>query len=296
VDTSVVDPAQVIYRKEVFTQLDVNLWTPIRYTNELVSNGIPLKRAVLLEGPNGTGKTLAGLLTAQIAEQNGWTFIMCRPGDDPLEAINTAKMYAPAVVCIEDMDTFASAKQTRKRADISKVLDALDGAQAKGSNVMVIFTTNFAEQLDKSVVRAGRLDAVIHIAELDAAGYERLVKALVPAKLLDKNVDFGMVTEAYTGFLPAFAAEAAQLAVRYSIARNRGKASTITTADLVDAAYGMRDHLKLMEEAQHGGSQDDATVDSRIAALVSSTLADTKGSMDADSEGAYKITFSANGR
>lgn len=296
VDTSVVDPAQVIYRQEVYTQLDVNCWAPIRYTDELLRTGIPLKRAVLLEGPNGTGKTLAGMLTAQIAEANGWTFIMCRPGDDPLEAINTAKMYAPAVVCIEDMDTFASANPGRKRADISKVLDALDGAQAKGSNVMVIFTTNFAGQLDKAVVRAGRLDAVIHIAELDAAGYERLVKALVPADLLDQNVEFESVTEAYEGFLPAFAAEAAQLAVRYSIARNHGKAATITTADLVDAAYGMRDHLKLMEEAQHGG-QGEATLDSKIAALVASTLTETTGKMepDMDDGGHYKITFRPNG-
>lgn len=291
VDTTVVDPTQVIYKNEVATQLDVNLWAPIRYTDELRKNGIPLKRAVLLEGPNGTGKTLAGILTAQIAEMNGWTFIMCRPGDDPLEAINTAKMYAPAVVCIEDMDTFASAQSTRKRADISKVLDALDGARAKGSNVMVIFTTNFAETLDKAVVRAGRLDAVIHIAELDAAGYERLVRALVPGSLLDEYVDFAAVAEAYKGFLPAFAAEAAQLAVRYSIARNHGKATTITTADLVDAAYGMRDHLKLMEDAQHSGQRDSTTLDAKIAGLVHGALGDTTGKMKLDDGGDYKITF-----
>jgi len=292
VDTSVVNPAQVIYRHEVATQLEVNLWAPIRYTEELQRRNVPLKRAVLLEGPNGTGKTLAGILTAQIAEQHGWTCIMCRPSDDPLEAINTAKMYSPAVVCVEDLDTIASSSSSRKRADIARVLDALDGAQAKGTNVMVVFTTNFAQTLDKAVVRAGRLDAVIHIAELDAEGYERLVRALIAPDLLAVNVDFGAVTHAYEGFLPAFAAEAAQLAVRYSITRNMGKAVPITTEDLVDAAYGMRDHLKLMDEAQHGGQEDHSTLDAKIGSLVRAELADTTGKL-VPHDGDYKITFAS---
>lgn len=291
IDTSGVDPAKVIYRPEVFEQLDVNLWGPMRYTQALRDAGIPLKRAVLLEGPNGTGKTLAGMISAQIAEQNGWTFILVRAGDDPFSALTTAAMYAPALVWVEDLDVIASAgiSQVEGRKAIAKVLDTLDSIQTKGAEVMAGFTSNFASKLDKSVLRPGRLDAVIPVGSLDAGGYERLVRVLVGENLADQ-VDFDAVATAYEGFLPAFAAEAAQRAVRYSITRNAGRPSEIHTADLVDAAFGMRSHLELMENAQHG-DHDVTTMDSTIQEIVLRALGVTKGKMVSSPDEGFDITF-----
>lgn len=275
-DTSKVDASKVIYKQEVMTQLDVNMWAPLRYTQALRDAGVPLKRAVLVEGPNGTGKTLSGLLTAKIAQENGWTFILVRAGEDPLEALKTARVYAPAVVWVEDLDVIASAEGTNDRKKISKVLDVLDGLQGKGSEVMAGFTTNFVEKLDKGVLRPGRLDAVIHIAELDASGYERLIRALVSDRMLSKRTDMEAVTAEFAGFLPAFAAEAIQRAMRYSIVRNGGRAGVITTEDLVDAARGMKAHLDLMDRAQHTGS-DVVTLDDVFAEVVQDAMAGMKG-------------------
>lgn len=290
-DTDLVDPDKIIYRPEVFEQLDVNLWAPMRYTEALREAGIPLKRAVLLEGPNGTGKTLAGLRTAQIAQENGWTFILVRAGDDPFGALMTARMYAPAVVWVEDLDVIASAgiSAVAGRQAIARVLDTLDNVQAKGAEVMAGFTSNFADKLDKSVVRPGRLDAVIPVGSLDANGYERLVKVLVGENLAPE-IDFPQVAEAYEGMLPAFAAEAAQRAVRYSITRNQGRPAEISTADLVDAAFGMKAHLDLMENAKHG-DHDVTTMDVRIAELVSVALDNTQGKMVSSPDDGYDITF-----
>lgn len=278
-DVAKIDSSKIIYRQEVITQLDVNMWAPLRYTSALRETGVPLKRAVLVHGPNGTGKTMAGLRTAQIAVENGWTFILVRVGDDPLEALKTARVYSPAVVWVEDLDVIASAENTSNRRKISKVLDVLDGLQGKGSEVMAGFTTNFVEKLDKSVMRPGRLDAVIRIAELDAEGYERLIRALTPEHLLSPDVDMAAVTAEYEGFLPAFAAEATQRAVRYSIARNAGKAGVITTEDLVDAARGMRDHLALMDAAQHTGS-DVVTLDDKLSDTVRNAVQALYGAND----------------
>jgi len=290
VDTSGIDPAKIIYRPEVFEQLDVNLWAPMRYTEALRDAGIPLKRAVLLEGPNGTGKTLAGLRTAQIAQENGWTFILVRAGDDPFGAMITARMYAPAVVWVEDLDVIASAgiSAVEGRKAIAKVLDTLDNIQAKGAEVMAGFTSNFADRLDKSVIRPGRLDAVVPVGDLDADGYERLVKVLV-GDLLAEDIDWVRVAAAYEGFLPAFAAEAAMRAVRYSITRNAGQPAAISTADLVDAAFGMKAHLDLMDNAQHG-DHDVTTMEARITELVSIALGATQGKMVSGDDG-YDITF-----
>lgn len=274
IDLDAVDPARVIYTRAVEEQLEVNLWAPLRYTAALRATGVPLKRAVLLFGPNGTGKTLAGGLAGRLATENGWTYILVRSQDDPLEALNTARMYSPAVVMIEDLDTMASSDQDRDQ--VTAVLDRLDNVEAKGAEVMVIFTSNYADKLDRNVVRPGRLDAVIQVAALDAPGYERLVRALVPAELLAPDVDYGQVTAALDGFLPAFATEAVLRAMRYSIARNAGVPGVITTADLVAAAHGMADHIALMDAATHATSAR-PTLDTALADVVARTVEQARG-------------------
>lgn len=248
-DTSAVKPEEVVYSEDVLVQLETNMWSLLRYTDAIRNNRIPLKRAILVEGPYGTGKTLAGQLTAREAVANGWTFILARPGKDDLEEVlQTAQLYGPAVVWYEDIDTVA---QGHSDVQISKLLDALDGIQAKGAEVLAGFTSNHVENIQKGVMRPGRLDAVIHVGELDATGFEKLVRVHIPDKQLG-TVDFGKVAEAFEGFLPAFAAEAIKRTKVYSISRNHGQADVITTDDLVNAAHGLRRQLALMNDAQEG--------------------------------------------
>lgn len=245
-DVSSIDPEQVVYSADVMTQLGANLWALLDHTATMRKLGIPLKRAVLVEGPYGTGKTLAGALTAQRAVANGWTYVLCRPGvDDLMNTLRTAQLYAPAVVWFEDIDTVGSGGNAMY---VSRLLDALDGVTAKGAEVVAGFTTNHVDKLQKGLLRPGRIDTVIHIGELDAAGIERLVRVVVPAELLGE-VDFAKVATAFTGYVPAFAREAIDRAMRYSIARNGGYPDQVTTADLVNAAQGLRAQHNLMEAA-----------------------------------------------
>lgn len=249
-DLSNVDPGQVIYTDDVMVQLETNMWSLLRWTDRMRENNISLKRAVLVEGPYGTGKTLAGMLTAKEAVDNGWTFILARPGkDDLMEVLQTAQLYAPAVVWYEDIDTVA---QGQDDMQISKLLDVLDGITNKGTEVLAGFTTNHVHKIQKGVLRPGRLDAVIHIEGLDREGFERLVRAVVPPRLLSKGTDFDLVAKAFDGMLPAFAKEAIARAIRYSISRNHGVPGIIETEDLVNAAEGLRPQLLLMQEAREG--------------------------------------------
>ncbi len=157
IDLDAINPERVIYTAEVEDQLRVNLWAPLQYTAALRKAGISLKRAVLLHGPNGTGKTLAGGLAAMLAHQNGWTCIIVRAEDDPLEALNTAAMYEPSVVVVEDLDTMASSDKDRDQ--IKLVLDRLDNVVAKGRDVMVMFTSNYAKRLGTTTPARSRWKA-----------------------------------------------------------------------------------------------------------------------------------------
>lgn len=240
------DPSKVVYSDETMEQLEANIWAVLRYPNEMEQLGIPLKRAVLLEGPYGTGKSLAAMTTAQIAVQNGWSFLMCRPGrDDLMEVMQTAKLYQPAVVFFEDIDCITGAEQ-----HIPQLLDVFDGIRSKDTRIMCVLTTNFVERLHKAMMRPGRLDAVIHIGELDTNGLRRLIESIVPVELLAEGQDWDAIGQSMDGFLPAFAKEAIDRTMRYNIARNEGKTSQLMTEDFVSAAVGLRRQLELMEDAK----------------------------------------------
>lgn len=247
-NTGLIDPRRVIYTKSVMDQLEANLWAPVRHTQVLRDMGIPLKRAVLLEGPYGTGKSMAAALTARECEEHGWTFIQVRPDDDLELAMKTARLYEPAVVFYEDVDTVT---ENGEPAHVSKLLDIFDGIAAKGGDVIVVMTTNHADKIQKGMLRPGRMDSVIHIGAMDPDGFQRLIEVNVPDGML-LDIDYDQVGKAFDGFLPAFAMEAINRAMRYGVTRAKGKPEFLTTHDFVSAAEGLRPQLEMMEEATEG--------------------------------------------
>lgn len=243
-----LDPNRVVYTQEVLTQLDANVWSLIEHTQVMRDMKLPLKRSVLVEGPYGTGKSLAAKITAQKCEANGWTFIQVRPTDDLERAMKTAALYAPAVVFFEDIDGVASKGDDLA---VSRLLDLFDGISSKGNDVIAVMTTNHVKRIQKGMLRPGRMDAVIHIGEMDRPGVERLIKVIVPQGLLFE-IDYDAVFAAYEGYLPAFVKEAIDRTMRYAIARTEGEPMFLETSDFVAAAQGLRAQLQLMQDAGEG--------------------------------------------
>jgi hypothetical protein len=109
---------------------------------------------------------------------------------------------------------------------------------------------------------------------------------VVPASLLGNDVDYEVVYAAFTGFLPAFAKEAIDRALRYSLMRTAGAGDRITTADLVDAGNGLRHQLDLMT-----GAGDVPVTDSladNVRQIVSKVVDSTK-LMDNDGDEVYEL-------
>jgi transitional endoplasmic reticulum ATPase len=265
IDTAAVDRTKIVYATGAKEQLEANVWSLLRHSQKMRDLNIPLKRTVLLEGPYGTGKTVGATITAQEAVANGWTFVYCRPGrDDVAQVMATARLYQPAVVFVEDVDTITN-PESETHDGVARLLDLFDGITAKDTEILVVMTTNHAEKIHKGMLRPGRLDSVIHIGALDSHGVEQLTKVLVPAELLDEGIEWELVGTAMDGFLPAFIKEAVDRAQRYNLARNNGEPGVLTTDDLVNSALGLRSHLALMEDAQEIGSPDPLSVAFRKA-------------------------------
>lgn len=256
---------QIVFSDEVQHVVEGTLWAPLRYTETMRKEGVPLKRAILAWGPYGTGKSSLGLLTAQVAVQNNWTFISAKPGVDSVDdVLRTARLYQPAVVFIEDIDVETS---TGDADQVTKFLDAFDGITAKGGELIAVMTSNHLDRIHKGMLRPGRLDAVIEIAHLDRNGIERLVRAVVPASKLDPTCDFDEVAKAMEGYFPAFVRETVTRSVTFAIDRNLGSPDyVIGTDDLVGAAHSLRPQLDALHDASEGTIKPD--LDTAMGSLV----------------------------
>lgn len=256
IDIRAVDPKKVVYSEEVMAQLTANIWAQLRHTAEFERLNIPLKRAVLLHGPFGTGKTLAALLTGQEAVANGWTFIKARPGRDNIFTVmQTAKLYEPCVVFYEDIDQIADASEA-DREGVAQLLDVFDGIEAKNTRILCVLTTNYPEKIHKGMARPGRLDAMIEINDLDQQGVEKLVRTRVEHLLADE-IDWVAVFEAAHEYKPAFVTEFADRTMRYVIARKGTvDGEKITTEDLCAAAHGLRPQYEKMVGAKETADRD----------------------------------------
>jgi AAA+ superfamily predicted ATPase len=282
-DLSKVKREDVVYNAEVMSHLEANLWIVLRNLEDLRNAGQPIKRAVLLEGPYGTGKTLAAYLTAQEAVANGVTFIFAKPGADLNQAMHTAQLYAPAVVFFEDIDTLDS----NDPEEVSNLLDTFDGIGGKGKEVIAVLTTNNRDKIHKGLLRPGRLDALVHIAELDLEGVQRLIEVSLrdsAVKLI--GIDYRAVFEACQGYLPAFVGEVATRAFRYAMVRQNGMPEEITTEDLVKAAHGLRPQFDLMTGAHE--IQEPPTLEKALHNTVAGVLEKTV-IKDGDGDPSYYV-------
>lgn len=276
----------VVYNDDVMDRLDDSIWAPLRHT-ELLRDDPESKidPRVLLFGPYGTGKSECGRLTARIAVDNGWTFISYDSGkgtqEDLRKALQTAKLFSPSVVFVEDIDIYAEAADSGHAR--SRLLEMFDGISSKGHEVLVVMTSNKAEKLDKGMMRPGRIDDMIEIGNLDRKASEILIRK-VNGEQLDSKVDYDAVYAAVENFEPAFLRRTFVKARQRALVRNADELSSkgqftpraahefkLTTKDFVSAA-----NIMAAQHGRHNDAKDEAkklTINDMIEEAVANSLA-----------------------
>lgn len=294
IDTSKVDPEDVIYTEETMVELNAHVWLNITRPQSLRDNNQSMKRLVVLHGTYGTGKTLAAYLTAlKCVEQSRLlderlgalpvdvqrqaaramfkdrtTMVIVRPGIDSWErALSIARSYGKCCIFVEDVDTMINLSDDRS---IRNMLDQTDGLTSKGVELQVVWTTNHLDRIPQGMLRPGRTDALIEIGFMDRPGVERLCRRVI--KTLAPDVDFDAVFEAMDGYTPAYVRESLDRSVRYNLAANDGELGTITTADLVHAANGLRPQLQIMSDAPV--KETVPSIDTTFRAIIGQAVAD----------------------
>lgn len=238
-DVSDMNKGQLYFDDALQNQIDTNLLVPMEHTDECRRNNIPLKRGVLLYGKYGVGKTLLARLAARVAEQNSWTFILLDKIQGLKTALQFANRYAPAVVFAEDVDRIAEKRDDK----VNDLINIVDGVLTKRSEIMTVLTTNFVDKLDRAMLRAGRLDAVIHITAPGPETVQRLMRHYA-GRLIPPNMTLEGAGREMADQIPATIRECVERAKLGMIGRG---ATSLEDSDLVTAALTMKNHLALLE-------------------------------------------------
>jgi cell division protease FtsH len=148
------------------------------HRDRLLAAGHHLKRGVLLFGPPGSGKThtvrylMSRLPDVTVVVVTGLGIRYIR------EACALARLVAPALVVVEDVDLIAESRMHHSRADnplLFQILNEMDGV-AGDSDVAFVLTTNRPDLLEPALAeRPGRVDLAVEVPLPDAPGRLRLL-------------------------------------------------------------------------------------------------------------------------
>ncbi|MFH1684974.1 MAG: AAA family ATPase [Candidatus Micrarchaeota archaeon] len=191
---------------------------PLLHESEMKEFNVKPSKGILLFGPPGTGKTLivraaASELKASFQSLSG-AEIMKKGYTKALgiirETFNRARENSPAIIFVDEMETFAPARGMGGSSEIiGQFLTEMDGIKGKGG-VVVIAATNKPKLMDAAIMRPGRFDKIFYVPPPDPSGREAIFK--IHLSKFAGNVDTAMLAKITPGFSGADIASICQSA------------------------------------------------------------------------------------
>ncbi|HEV2652342.1 MAG TPA: ATP-dependent zinc metalloprotease FtsH [Rhizomicrobium sp.] len=205
-----------------------------------------IPKGVLLVGPPGTGKTLlaraiAGEANVPFFTISGSDFVEMFVGvgaSRVRDMFEQAKKNAPCIVFIDEIDAVGRHRgaglgggNDEREQTLNQLLVEMDGFEST-EGVILIAATNRPDVLDPALLRPGRFDRHVVVANPDLAGREKILRVHLRKVPLAPDVEPRTIARGTPGFSGADLAnlvnEAALLAAR------RGK-RVVTMHELEDA-------------------------------------------------------------
>lgn len=148
---------------------------------------IGLRLRFLFSGKPGTGKTKSVRTLINMCYKKAT--IILTEGDVDFKALfDFAKLFEPAIICLDDLDLIVGSRQERySPAKLSSFLQELDGFDK--NNVFLLSTTNDKELVDYAASRPLRFDLTLDFGMLDNKNYSDLVLANTKSEKILKIFD-----------------------------------------------------------------------------------------------------------
>ena len=222
------DVAGADEEKEELTELVDFLKNPKKFVNM----GAKIPRGVLLVGPPGTGKTLlaravAGEANVPFYSISGSEFVEMFVGVGAgrvRDMFKKAKQNAPCIIFIDEIDAVGRQRGTgvggghdEREQTLNQLLVEMDGFSGD-EGIIILAATNRADVLDPALLRPGRFDRQIMVANPDKKARAAILRVHARNKKFTSDVNFDNIAQRTPGFSGAELAnvlnEAALLAVR----------------------------------------------------------------------------------
>jgi hypothetical protein len=184
---------EIILPDAVLDLIERNTVRFFRHAAELRKSGRSVKRGLLLHGQPGTGKTYTAKWLARSLE--GVTVLLLSGEQLWLikECCQIARMLAPALVIMEDVDLIATERDERRhpvyQITLHQLLNEMDGLTSE-AEVIFLLTTNRPQAIEPALAaRPGRIDQAIEFPLPDTNCRRRLLR------LYGRGLDLALADE-----------------------------------------------------------------------------------------------------
>ena len=197
--------------------------------------GGKIPKGVLLVGPPGTGKTLlaraiAGEANVPFFTISGSDFVEMFVGvgaSRVRDMFEQGKKNAPCIIFIDEIDAVGRHRgaglgggNDEREQTLNQLLVEMDGFEAN-EGVILIAATNRPDVLDPALLRPGRFDRQVVVANPDINGREQILKVHMRKVPLSADVDPRVIARGTPGFSGADLANLVNEAALLAARRNR---------------------------------------------------------------------------
>lgn len=211
----------IILPDDLIRVVERNVLGMLQHAEAMRAAGRSLRRGLLFHGPPGTGKTMMVRYLVQACKDH--TAILLTGAEQALirEACQIARMLAPSIVVLEDVDLVAEDRDKNWTPTILlNLMNEMDGLGSR-EEITFLLTTNRPEVLEPALAgRPGRIDQAIAFPLPDEGCRRRLFDAY--GKGLDlSRINIDRWVDQTNGVSPAFIEELLRKAAL--IAAERGE-------------------------------------------------------------------------
>jgi len=252
-------------RKIKETLVSIVDW-PTKYPDLFSAGKVSPPKGILLTGPSGTGKTL---MAKALAGETGLNFISISgpilfskwlgESEKALHQIfKKAKQSAPCILFFDEIDALVTTRGLTSDGGAaervaSQFFNELDNLSDL-SQVIVLGATNRDDLLDPTLMRAGRLDAILRFPIPDERDRIEIFQVHTREKPLGNDVDLDELAKGTEGMVGSQIAVICRSATMMAIAELIHETERKSSAELQIGATHFREAIKSLQKKEERSS------------------------------------------